>query len=239
MLDMRTTCAQQCHCAQKSSWSPKPWKNKNHKLHSVSAMGRGHSSNSRKRRVHWHEGARGAYTETGMQVRIHGRSHMAMPCVGTDSLSFRSRTSWVTLGHLMVLFDLQLLVRSQDKPQSQEKPLTMLFVTQAMLPMTKMGEFFPPLHRPEYVLHHRTFCIALTRKMFPERSDYPVQIHSQSVKVLQNQEGKGRESGASTSLNCVYNSNERIHGVERGKWRLKIKNGKHQSQHVNGVWVGE
>lgn len=96
----------------------------------------------------------------------------------------------------MVLFDLQLLTWSQDKPQSQEKPLTMLFVNQAMLPMTKMGEFFPPLHRPEYVLHHRIFCIALTRKMFPERSDYPVQIHSQSIKVLKNHEREGRESRA-------------------------------------------
>lgn len=108
----------------------------------------------------------------------------------------------------MVLFDLQLLAWSQDKSQSQEKPLRMLSVNQAMLPMAKMGEFFPPLHRPEYVLHHRTFRIVLTRKMFPERSDYSVQMHSQSAKVLKNQEREGRESGARHFPKlCVYNSN--------------------------------
>lgn len=131
-----------------------------------------------------------------------------MPCIGTDSSSFRSRTSWVTLGHLMVLFDLQLLTWSQDKYHSQEKPLTMLFNNQAMLPMAKMGELFPPLHRPECVLHHRTFCIALTRKTFLKRSDYPIQIHSQSVNVLKNHEREGRESGARHFPKlCVYSSN--------------------------------
>lgn len=32
MLDRRTTCAQQCHYAQKSSWSQMPWRGEKNEL---------------------------------------------------------------------------------------------------------------------------------------------------------------------------------------------------------------
>ena len=109
-------------------------------------------------------------------VPIHSRSPMARPCLETDSSRFSPAARWVTLGHLMVLFDLQLLARSQDKSQSQGKKKTSTMLL--MLPVGKMGEFFPPLHRPQHFLHGGTSCITLTRQMSPERSGSPVQIHS-------------------------------------------------------------
>lgn len=107
---------------------------------------------------------------TGQGQRIHRSiafrytlKNLAKLCLETGSLSFSPRTRWVTLGQLMVLFDLQLLARSQDKSQSQENPLTVLFINQGRLPMVKMGKFFPHLHSPEHFLHGKTSCIALTR----------------------------------------------------------------------------
>lgn len=83
--------------------------------------------------------------------------------------------------HLMLLFDLQLLARNQDKSQSQEKTLTMLLmlvINQAMLSMGKTGTCSSSPW-PKHFLHGGTSNVTLTRQVLPEWSAYPVQIHSQ------------------------------------------------------------